>query len=340
MRFTLYALASNTRNINFDIARLEGYRHFCNKLWNATRYVLMNTEGHEIGINDTECEFTQVDHWILNELQNTIETVTASLNEYRFDLAAQAVYEFVWYEYCDWYLELSKPVLTDKSVSVALQRGTRRTLLNVLETVLRLLHPFTPYITEALWQRVAPLLQRGGQTIMQAAYPKVHKRYQNSAAQAEIAWLKAVILAVRNIRGEMRISPAKPVSVLIKNASPTEVTRLQQQKSLLSFLAKIDSIEVLAADTPVPVAATGLVGEMEILIPLAGLIDKTAETARLHKEIEKLRKELTSIHTQLENPNYIAKAPAQVVSDRRLRATELTTALAKLEQQLVALSDV
>jgi valyl-tRNA synthetase len=339
LRFTFAALASTGRDIRFDTGRIEGYRNFCNKLWNATRYVLMNTEEKDVGLGNENIELSLADKWIISQLQKVEKEVTTHFETYRFDLAAQTIYEFVWNEYCDWYLEFSKPVLTGNA-SETLQRGTRRTLVRVLETILRLLHPIMPFITEELWQKVAPLAGKEGSTIMLQPYPHFDETKVDLNAKTEIAWVKEVILGIRRIRSEMNISPAKQLSVLVQNGSENDLQKLQNNQSFISTLSRLQNIELLDSNATPPESAITLVGEMKILIPLAGLIDKEAELKRLNKEIDKVRKEHDKLSSKLENPNFIEKAPVELVEKEKQRVAELQAALAKLETQSVKIADL
>jgi valyl-tRNA synthetase len=337
LRFTFAALASTGRDIRFDTGRIEGYRNFCNKLWNATRYVLMNTEEKDVGLGSDEIKLSLADKWIISQLQRVEKEVTTHFETYRFDLAAQTIYEFVWNEYCDWYLEFSKPVLTGNA-SETLQRGTRRTLVRVLETILRLLHPIMPFITEELWQKVAPLANKKGETIMLQPYPQFDVTKVDLNAETEIAWVKEVILGIRRIRSEMNISPAKQLSILVQNSSESDLQKLQNNQSFISTLSRLQNIEFLDSNTMPPESAITLVGEMKILIPLAGLIDKEAELKRLNKEIDKVRKEHDKLSSKLENPNFIEKAPVELVEKEKQRVAELQAALTKLETQAVKIA--
>jgi valyl-tRNA synthetase len=337
LRFTFAALASTGRDIRFDTGRIEGYRNFCNKLWNATRYVLMNTEEKDVGLNNENIDLSLADKWIISQLQKVEKEVTTHFETYRFDLAAQTIYEFVWNEYCDWYLEFSKPVLTGNA-SETLQRGTRRTLVRVLETILRLLHPIMPFITEELWQKVAPLAGKEGSTIMLQPYPQFEETKVDLNAETEIAWVKEVILGIRRIRSEMNISPAKQLSVLVQNGSESDLQKLQNNQSFISTLSRLQNIELLDSNATPPESAITLVSEMKILIPLAGLIDKEAELKRLNKEIDKVRKEHDKLSSKLENPNFIEKAPVELVEKEKQRVAELQAALAKLETQAVKIA--
>lgn len=331
LRFTFASLASTGRDIRFDLARTEGYRNFCNKLWNAARYVLMNTENQDAGLAGGICEYTQVDHWIVSRLHQVIANTTQAIETYRFDLAAQVLYEFTWNEYCDWYLELTKVAL--QSDNEALQRGTRKTLLSVLENILRLLHPLMPFITEEIWQRVAPLVGISAETIMLQPYPQADETQINPTAIAETDWLMKFVLGVRQIRGEMNIAPGKPLPVLIQNGSEKDQLSLQQHRVYLEKLARLESIQWLANQETAPESAMALVGEMKILIPLAGLIDKEAELARLEKEMQKIHKELPRIVGKLNNPGFVDKAPAAVLEAEKTKLAALESSLANLEQQ-------
>ncbi|RUO47047.1 valine--tRNA ligase [Pseudidiomarina donghaiensis] len=334
LRFTLAALASTGRDINWDMKRLEGYRNFCNKLWNASRYVLMNTEDQDCGVRDGkpsgELELSLADQWIIEQLNDTTKQFRHALDTYRFDQAAAIAYEFTWNQFCDWYLELTKPVLFNGSE--AQLRGTRHTLVTVLEQLLRLLHPLLPFITEEIWQRVAPLVGINADTIMLQAYPQVQPQ-RFATASADMEWLKQVIVAVRNIRGEMNLSPTKPLPVLFKNADATAQTRLEQNQSFLSALAKLESVTFLAADEEAPASATALVGRMEINIPMAGLIDTAAELARLDKAIEKAQKEFDLFTRKLSNENFVSKAPTEVIEKERAKQAEAQETLHQLQQQ-------
>lgn len=333
LRFTFAALASNGRDIRFDLGRVSGYRNFCNKLWNAARYVLMNTEGHDTGLDaGAPVELSVADRWIVSRLQDVEATVAHHVETYRFDLAAQALYEFVWHEYCDWYLELSKPVL-QADATVAAHRGTRRTLVRVLEAALRLTHPFMPFITEEIWQRVAPLAGRTGDTIMLQPLPVANESRIDIEAEAEVAWIQAFILGLRRIRGEMDIAPGKPLPVLLADASEQDRKRLHAHGGWLRFLARVERFDLLEAGSEAPQSATALLGEMKLLVPIAGLIDKDAELARLGRQIGKLKTDLDRSRAKLSNPNFAERAPAAVVDKERDRASEMERSISDLEAQ-------
>ena len=343
LRFTFLSMAATGRDIKFDTGRLEGYRNFCNKVWNAARYVLMNTEGQDNGLTNNDVELSLADRWIISRLQQTEAQVAKAIDEYRFDHASQALYEFVWNEYCDWYLELSKPILNADDASDAAKRGTRRTLLRVLETILRMAHPMMPYITEEIWQTVAPMVRddiKDGATIMREAYPQSEGDKIDEQAVNDIEWLKGVIVGVRNIRGEMNISPAKQVPVLLNNGGDEDKRRYEQNAQFLKSLAKLESITWLNAGDDVPMSATQLVGNMEVLVPMAGLIDVEAELARLNKEIDKLTNEVTRVEKKLSNPNFVDKAPAEVVEKEKAKMEDAKSALAKLQEQKKKISSL
>jgi len=333
LRFTFLSLASTGRDIKFDMGRVEGYRNFCNKLWNAANFVIENTDGQDTGVNGEAVELSPVDRWIISALQRTELEVTRQLDAFRFDLAAQALYEFVWDEYCAWYLELVKPVLWDESAPLERQRGTRRTLIRVLEVILRLAHPFMPFITEEIWQRIKAQAGASGETIMLQAWPVANESRIDAAAEADIEWVKALMLGLRQIRGEMKISMAKRIDIILKNASTEDQRRLADNAPLLNKLAKLESVTVIAADAEAPMSATALVGEMQVLVPMAGLIDKDAELARLDKEIQRLAGEVQRVGGKLANQGFVAKAPAEVLEKERAKLAEAQQALDKLAEQ-------
>ncbi|VAX10174.1 Valyl-tRNA synthetase [hydrothermal vent metagenome] len=334
LRFTFAALASTGRDIKFDLGRIEGYRNFCNKLWNAARYVLINTEGEDCGESGGALQLSVADRWIISQLQTTEQTVNNALDSYRFDHAAQAIYEFTWNEYCDWYLELSKPVLQNEGSPAAAKRAARHTLVRVLEALLRLIHPIMPFITEEIWQQVAPLASKSGATIMLQPYPQANSAAIDEQAVTEMAWVKQFILGVRRIRGEMNIKPGKPLPVLLQNGSNQDAVYLEANDHYLNALARLGSITWLTDDQMAPESAIALVGEMRILIPMAGLIDKTAELARLDKELTRLQNDLKRVEGKLANPNFVDKAPPAVVAKEQKKAEESHSAIAQLQAQV------
>jgi valyl-tRNA synthetase len=333
LRFTFAALASTGRDINFDLGRIEGYRNFCNKLWNAARYVLMNTEGHDCGQSGADVELSAADRWIISQLQQTEQEVIDAIEGYRFDRAAQAVYTFIWDEYCDWYLELSKPVLSDSSSSSEAVRGTRRTLVRVMETVLRLVHPLIPFISEQIWQRMAPLAGVSGDTIMRQPYPVPDSSAIDTKAMDEISWVKDFIIGVRKIRSGMNIDPRKLLPVLLEGGSGTDQALLERNLRYLTSVGRVDSVTWLGEDETAPDSSTALVGKMKLLIPLAGLIDKDAELARLARELERKKDELERCEKKLSNSSFVDKAPQEVVAKEQARATELLADIGNLQTQ-------
>ncbi|QGX62896.1 valine--tRNA ligase [Alteromonas mediterranea] len=336
LRFTFAAMASTSRDINFDMARVEGYRNFCNKIWNASRFVLMNTEEYDTGRDGGEMVLSMADRWIWAKFQQTLVEFEKALEDYRFDIAAQTVYEFTWNQFCDWYLELTKPVLSNDASTESEKRGTRHTLINVLESLLRLLHPLMPFITDTIWQRVVPqsaLKVDAGASIMVQAFPEVDAAKQDDKVLADIEWVKKFIVGIRNIRGEMDISPNKPLNALLKNVSDEDARRLDAAKAFLDKLSKLETVTILKDGEEAPASATALVGEMEILIPMAGLIDKDAELARITKAMEKIEKDVSRTRGKLGNEKFVSNAPEAVIEKERGKLEEGEKALAKLKEQ-------
>lgn len=317
LRFTFCSLASNTRQVRFDMARVEGYRNFCNKLWNASRYVLLNTNEEQCDFGDNAFQYSPADQWIISRLQHIKARARHCFETYRFDLLANLLYEFVWHEYCDWYLELSKPVLHDETAIAPMKRGTRRTLIHVLDQILKLLHPIMPFITEEIWQKIAKFTSESGETIMLSPYPEVEEHLINEAIEEEIEWLKRLIQSIRTIRSEMSISPAKQIPLYIRHVSNHEQEVIHKRQDLLRSLGKLSKINFLREDEKAPVSATAVVDRLELLIPMAGLIDKQAELRRLNKEIGKLEKDIQQAEVKLENPNFKDRAPAEIISKAR-----------------------
>ena len=330
LRFTFAALATTGRDIRFDLGRIEGYKNFCNKLWNASRYVLMNTES----LDEGDKAFGNADRWIRSRLDHTVAAVHDSLSKYRLDLAAQAIYEFTWHEFCDWYLELSKPVLQSDNASPEAKRGTRWTLLQTLESLLRIIHPLMPFITEEIWSDVGPRAGATTSTIMLSRFPTSNPEQRDPDAEAEIEWVKRFILGVRQIRGEMDISPGKPLPVLLQAADDLDVVRAQRHEPLLQRVGRVESITVLSdSDTP-PDAATALIGDMQLLVPMAGLIDVAAERQRLEKLRDRAAQDLARSEQKLANPNFVNNAPSDVVAQERDRVADFKGQLAQVDQQL------
>ncbi|MGY2948426.1 valyl-tRNA synthetase [Ewingella americana] len=331
LRFTLAALASTGRDINWDMKRLEGYRNFCNKLWNASRFVLMNTEDQDCGLNGGELELSLADRWILAEYNRTVKAYRDAMDGYRFDLAASILYEFTWNQFCDWYLELTKPVMNGGSE--AQLRGTRHTLVEVLEGLLRLAHPIIPFITETIWQRVKTLKGITAETIMLQPFPEYDAAKADESALADLEWIKQAIIAIRNVRAEMNLSPGKPLELLLRGASADAQRRVEQNLNFISSLARLESITVLPAGDKGPVSVTKLVDGAELLIPMAGLIDKASELARLDKEMAKIDAEIASIEGKLSNEGFVARAPEAVVAKERERLVACGEAKVKLAEQ-------
>ena len=329
LRFTFTALATTGRDIRFDLGRIVGYRNFCNKLWNATRYVLQNTENADCGAGSPML----ADRWIVARLQQVSGHIAAHMAGYRFDLVARDLYEFVWNDYCDWYIELSKSVLYSDAYSAEAQSAARHTLLGVLESILRLLHPVMPYITEELWHRVAPLAGIDGETVMHCRYPQAEPGLVDEAAIDEIEWLKKFVMGVRQIRSEMDIKPGKTLPVICQDGSETDQRCVERNLELLQSLARLESITWLEADQSAAESATSLVGEMKLLIPLAGLIDKQAELQRLQKNIHKHEQDVARISAKLANDNFVSRAPAAVVDREKDKLADALSALNSLKDQ-------
>ncbi|OOE90130.1 valine--tRNA ligase [Salinivibrio sharmensis] len=332
LRFTLAALASTGRDINWDMKRLEGYRNFCNKLWNASRYVLMNTEEQDCGMSGGEMQFSLADQWIESQFQQAAKDFNTHLDNYRLDMAAGVLYEFIWHQFCDWYLELTKPVLWKGDE--AQQRATRYTLITVLEKTLRLAHPVIPYITEAIWQSVKPLVDGvDGDTIMNQPLPQFDASRVNAQASEDIEWVKQFIVSIRNLRAEYDIAPNQPLEVMLKAADSRDAERATRNRTTLNALAKLGSFTVLDGSETLPACASALVGSSEILIPMAGLIDKDAELARLDKEIARVEGEIKRVEGKLGNESFVAKAPEAVVAKEREKLDGYRESLTKLGEQ-------
>jgi valyl-tRNA synthetase len=336
LRFTFASLATTGRDIRFDLGRIEGYKNFCNKLWNAARYVLMNTEE----LDDGDVELSSADRWIHARFHETVRYVHRNFDGYRLDLVAQAIYEFTWHEFCDWYLELSKPVLQSEASSAAARRGTRRTLIEILEGLLRLLHPIMPFVTEEIWQQVAPRAGIEAPTIMLQPYPQPATGETDNTAVADIEWLKQFILGVRQIRGEMDIPPGKPLPVILENASEADVRRANEHASLLQRVGRVESVTLLGDGEEPPAAATALLDQLRLLVPMKGIIDVDAERKRLGKQLEKLRTDLDRARAKLDNPNFVNNAPANVVTQEKQRAAEFERQAAQLSEQLEKLDEL
>ena len=331
LRFTLAALASTGRDINWDMKRLEGYRNFCNKLWNASRFVLMNTEEQDCGFQGGEQVLSLADRWIRSEFNRTVKAYREALDTYRFDIAANLLYDFTWNQFCDWYLELTKPVMNNGSEAEL--RGTRNTLVTVLEALLRLAHPIIPFITETIWQRVKVLKGITDDTLMLQAFPEWSAEKEDAQAQSDIEWIKQAIIAVRNIRAEMNISPSKPLELLLRGATSDVERRVLANLTFLKRLAKLETITLLNAEEKAPVSVTKLVEGAELLIPMAGLINKDVELERLAKELGKVDIEIEKIATKLGNEGFVARAPEAVVAKERERLADLEHSKVKIIEQ-------
>ena len=343
LRFTLCALTSTGRDINWDMKRLEGYRNFCNKIWNASRYVLMNAEGENCAQDGSDYTLSLADRWIISRLQQAQTEVNSAIQSYRFDLATQALYDFIWNEYCDWYLELSKPVLWDENGDESVKTGTRRTLVRVLEATLRLAHPLLPFITEEIWQNVAPLAGipvDSKSTIMLQPYPIADSHQIDENALQDIDWLKKVIVGVRNIRGEMNISPATALNVFFTRGDDNDQRRIDENHQFLSKLANLESITWLDDPSKAPLSATALAGELEILVPMAGLIDISAELARLDREIDKISLEAKKLSGKLGNEKFLSNAPTEVVAKERQKLTDFESSLSQLKQKRSSIAEL
>ncbi|MBI0103239.1 valine--tRNA ligase [Gilliamella sp. W8145] len=338
LRFTLAALASTGRDINWDLKRLEGYRNFCNKLWNASRYVLMNTQDHDCGFNGGELDYSLADKWILAEFNQTVKTYREAFDTYRFDLAANILYEFTWNQFCDWYLELTKSVLANGEQNQ--QRAARHTLVTVLEALLRLAHPIIPFITEAIWQSVKPLMAIKADTIMLQPMPAFDSKLVDDKAVADINWIKDAVIAVRNIRAEMNIAPSKPLQLLIRKASPAVHRIISDNVTFIESLARLSEIVLLDEGEVGPLSVTKLVDGAELLIPMAGLINKEDELARLEKEIARIDGEIARIDNKLSNASFVDKAPAAVVAKEKEKQQGYIVDKAKLQEQHAAIKSL
>lgn len=338
LRFTLAALASTGRDINWDMKRLSGYRNFCNKLWNASRFVLMNTEDQDCGYQGGEMTFSLADRWILAEFNNTVKAYREALDNYRFDIAAGILYEFTWNQFCDWYLELSKPAV--HKGNDAQKRAARHTLIEVLEGLLRLAHPIIPFITETIWQRVKEVKGIEGETIMLQAFPKFDASLVDEAALNDLEWIKEVIVAVRNIRAEMNIAPGKPLEVILRGADDNAKRRVSDNIGFLKAMGRLADIRPLAEGEEAPLSVNKLVNGAELLIPMAGFIDKDAELARLDKELEKVEKDITTLDSKLSNDGFVSRAPEAVVAKERERLATCLSAKEKLIAQKISIASL
>ena len=335
LRMTFAALATTGRDVRFDLGRIEGYKNFCNKIWNAARYVLMNTED----MSEGDIQYSAADNWIRARFDAMVTEVHESLATYRLDLTAKAIYEFTWHEFCDWYLELSKPVLQSDDSSAAQIRGTQKTLIEILEALLRVIHPLMPFITEEIWQQVAPRAGVEGETIMLQRFPTASDA-GDADAVADIEWVKEFILGIRQIRGEMDISPGKTLPVLLQNASGQDQKRASDHANLIQRVGRVESVTVLADGEEPPASATALLGDMRMLVPMKGVIDVDAERARLGKQKQKAEADLAKTQAKLGNDKFVNNAPADVVTQERQRAVDFEKTIAQLDEQLEKLAEL
>ena len=340
VRFTFCALANTGRDIKFDMKRVEGYRNFANKIWNATRFVMMNCEQQPIGQEVRQDLWELPEQWIVSRLQKAEAAVQQAFATYRLDLAAQAIYEFIWNEYCDWYVELTKPVLNDENVSTERKAEVRRVLLSVMEASLRLAHPIMPFLTEEIWQTLAPMIGLQGETIMLAQYPVPNPERINEQAEADMLGLQGLIGAVRNIRGEMGLGNARLLPVLLQNTTEAEKAQIARIEPLFKALAKVESITFLTDAEQPPLSSSSVVGRISVFVPMKGLIDPKAELGRLQKDLDKVQKQHDQIASKLANEGFVAKAPAAVVEGEKAKLAEFADQLVKIKanmEQIAAL---
>ena len=350
LRFTFTSLASTGRDINFDLKRIEGNRNFCNKIWNATRFVLMNCvdkEGNALNIDKTaNIELWELpEQWIMSRLNSTVKAIHEHMSQYRFDLVSQDIYEFIWNEYCDWYVELAKSSLNDESVSAERKAQIRYVLLNCLEVAMRFSHPIMPYITESIWQTIAPIIdKKATDSIMTAAFPTADDSLISLQTEHDMTWLQALIGAIRNIRGEMKLGNAVRLPVLLDNISDEETARLSRIENQFKSLAKVDTLTIVnagdGADKELPLSSSSMVGQLKVLVPMKGLIDPTAELNRLAKAQEKLIKQAESLRSKLSNEAFVSKAPANVVESEKAKLAEMDTQLAQMHKQIEQLKAI
>jgi valyl-tRNA synthetase len=331
LRLCLARLATQSRDLRFDMAKVEEYRNFCNKLWNAARYVLMNVEDQDL--NSPGAEYSLADRWIRSRLAAMLTRVEAGFAEYRLDNVANALYEFTWHEFCDWYVELSKAVLQSEAASPAAKRGTRFTLVQTLETLLRALHPLAPFISEEIWQRVRLSAGAQGETIMRTDFPRAATVPTDTQAEPEMRWVMDFILGVRQIKGEMDIAPSRKLEVLLQNVGARDAEYLERNLHYLIRLAGIQTPRVLAPAEAAPIAAVALLGNLEILVPMKGLIDPAAELERLAKRLRKAEIELSKLEAKLGNSQFAQNAPPDIVAKDRQRLEELRTEIGQLSAQ-------
>jgi valyl-tRNA synthetase len=331
LRLSFASLATQSRDLRFDMARVEGNRNFCNKLWNAARYVLMNVEGHDV--RSADATFSLADRWIRSRLKVALERVQKGFADYRLDLVAAAIYEFTWREYCDWYLELSKAVLFSDEATEAEKRGSRHTLIHTLEALLRALHPLAPFITEEIWQRVRLPAGVGGATIMTSEFPAPDAVAADAGTEPEMRWVMGFIEGVLQIRGEMDIPLSRKLDVLLQNGAPIDGEYAKRNLPYLSRLAGVTEPRILKMGETPPISAVALLGTLEILVPMAGVIDPQAELERLDKRLRKAEGDSTKLQDKLDNAAFARNAPADVVEKDRVRLAELRTEIGQLQAQ-------
>ena len=329
LRFTFASLATTGRDIRFDLGRIEGNKNFCNKLWNAARYVLMNTEE----LDEGKTELSMADRWIVSRMQTTTKAMRENMTNYRLDLAAQAIYEFTWHEFCDWYLELCKPILQSENTSPAAKRGTRRTLITVLEAILRMLHPLMPFVTEEIWAPVAKRAGIDGQTIMLQSFPEPDESLLDDDAERELEWVMQFILGIRQIRGEFDISPGRPLPVFLESARASDLEFANRNVHLLARVGRVESVDTVPEGEEAPPAATALLGNMRIHVPMAGLVDVESERTRIGKQLNKASQDLEKAKAKLSNENFVSNAPPAVVTQERERVAEFEQQIQNLEEQ-------
>jgi valyl-tRNA synthetase len=340
LRFTFCALATQSRTIKFDMQRVEGYHFFCNKLWNAARFVIQNTESYVQDFEDGPFQFGLSEKWIMSELQRVIQLTHQHQQNYRFDLLAQVLHDFIWHNYCDWYLELAKTTLYDENALPSSKRGTRKTLLYVLDQILKLCHPIIPFITEEIWKTISKLTGDSAECLMWSQYPVIDDSQIDVEAEKEMAWLQQIIQQLRTIRSEMSINPGKKIPLLIKVPENANYSRLEAHENLLSSLAKIQSMQTIGSQQSTPVSASAIVDDWEFFIPMSGLIDQEAESSRLQKEISKIEQEISVCEKKLSLPAFRDKAPADVVAKEQEKLAQAQILLEKRQQHLAMIQSL
>ncbi len=332
LRLAFGSLATQSRDLRFDMARVENYRNFCNKLWNAARYVLMNLEGADLSAEGAVLSLP--DRWIRSRLGLALERIDGGFADYRLDVVVAALYDFTWHEFCDWYLELSKAVLQSEEATEAQKRGTRLTLIGTLETLLRMLHPVAPFISEEIWQRTRARAGVAGETLMRAAYPERGSIPIDAGADREMAWVRDFVLGIRQIKGEMDIAPSRKIDVLLQNAGPDDLAYLSSNLGFLTRLAGINEPRVVSEGQAAPISAVALLGGLEILVPMLGLIDPAAELDRLERRRRKSEGDCDALAAKLANGEFAKNAPAEIVAKGERRLAELRTEIGQFDTQI------